>query len=287
MKHKKQSLRNDTPAGSAQSWSLRSQKSLKSQHEIEEKIGKFENLIAGEEKSIKAAEINRTRQANLVAGGQYVYQVALSKSIEEIAERKGRIAAYREVASDLRAEMKALVPSPAQAAERAAKQAELAKLAKERIEAVESIDAAIRVLGQRLNVHAKLTAAMVKLAREIDFTGEDFDSPRFDNLALSLPTAMQAESRRWLEWFLGTEKDWRACEIRREVESFPETLAAAHYYRRGEKPLLTEKQRAVVEKENPRGLSTVEAERLYYSPQTPEAQIDTRNFPGNGILGPY
>ena len=111
---------------------------------------------------------------------------------------------------------------------------------------------------------------MVNLAGEIDFSGSNFDSARFDKLAVSLPTAMQPESWRWCQWFLGTENDRRECEIRREFESFPETLAAAHYYRCGEKPLLTEKERKEAEHEDSRPLSLEEFAALHYGPKQPE-----------------
>ena len=265
-------------------WSLRSQRSLKRQYELEDEIGKFQKLIGFEEKMIAAAEVNRTRQAKMVIGGQPIYQRNLTDSIAEIEQRKQKISAFQETIAALQSEIKGLQPTAAQAADRAHKQAELARLADERMEAVASIDAAIHVLRQRLNIYGKLTEAMVKLAGEIDFSGQNFDSTRFDTLAAGLPVAMQRESTRWLESFLGEEADRRACEIVREFQSFPETLAAAHYYRRGEKPLLTEKERVEMQKREPHGLSTIELEALGYSPRTRELQVDTRNFPGNGIL---
>ncbi len=265
-------------------WSLRSQRSLKRQYELEDEIGKFQKLIGFEEKMIAAAEVNRTRQAKMVIGGQPIYQRNLTDSIAEIEQRKQKISAFQETIAALQSEIKGLQPTATQAADRAHKQAELARLADERMEAVASIDAAIHVLRQRLNIYGKLTEAMVKLAGEIDFSGQNFDSTRFDTLAAGLPVAMQRESTRWRESFLGEEADRRACEIVREFQSFPETLAAAHYYRRGEKALLTEKERVEMQKQEPHGLSTIEFEALGYSPRTREPQADTRNFPGNGIL---
>lgn len=257
-------------AAPARAWSGRSQRSIKRQFELEDQIGKFEKLIANEERGLANAEINRTRQAKMVIGGQGVYQHNLEESIAEIEQRKQKIKVYQEIIAGLQKEIQALQPSRSQASERARKQAKLALLAEERIGAVGSIDAAICVLKQRLDIHNKLTDAMVSLASEIDFSGQDFDLARFDNLAVSLPTAMQPESKRWLEWFLGMEKDRRECEIRRDPELFPETLAAAHCYRCGEKPLLTETERRKTEKPEPHVLTTNEFEAQCYNPKKPE-----------------
>ena len=250
--------------------SLRSQRSIKRQFDLENEIGRFQKLIGFEEQRLVEAKANRMRQARQVAGGQPVYQRNLEDSIAEIELRNQKIKVYQETIADLQKEIDGLQPSHSQAAERAGKQAELARLAEERVGVAESIDAEICVLRGRLSLHAKLTGTMVNLAAEIDFSGQDFDSARFDNLAVSLPSAMQAESWRWLEWFLGMEKDRRECEIPREIQSLPETLAAAHYYRRGEKPLLTEKERAEAERQDPHFLTPTEFEALHYGQKKPE-----------------
>lgn len=257
-------------AAPAREWSLRSQRSIERQFKLEDDIGKFQKLVGYEERRLADAEVNRTRQAKQVVNGQGAYQRNLEESIAEISQRKEKIKAFQEMIAGLQKEIQALQPSCSQAAERARKQVELARLAEERIGAAASIDAAIRVLRQRLSIHGELTEAMVKLAGEIDFSGQDFDSARFYELAASLPTAMQPESKRWLEWFLGIEKDRRECEIPREFQSFPETLAAAHYYRCGEKPLLTEKERKKAEHQDPRALTSVEFEALHYREKKPE-----------------
>ncbi len=251
-------------------WSLRSQRSIKRQFELEDEIAKFQKLIIYEEGRLAEAQVNRTRQAQLVVNGQLIYQRNLEDSILEIEQRKQKIKAYQEVTTCLQKEVEGLQPTRSQAGERAGKQAELARLAEERIEAVVSVDAAIYALRERLNIYAEVTRAMMKLAGEIDFNGEDFDSTRFGRLAVSLPMTMQAESRRWLEWFLGMEKDRHECKILHEFQSFPETLAAAHYYRRGEKPLLTENERKEAQAQEPRLLTPMEFEALHYGPKKPD-----------------
>ena len=267
--------------------SLRSQKSLKRQYDLEDQIVKFEKLIAFEQGKLKDAEVNRLRQAKQVAGGQGLYMRALEDSIAELEQRKQKISAFRETVAGFRAEIEALQPSAAQKAERARKQAELTRLADERMEAVSSIDAAIHVLRQRLSIHAKLTEGMVKLAGEIDFSGGNFDSARFDALASALPVAMQGESGRWLIAFVGEEADRHPYKVRGEsIVILAETLVAANIFRQGETGLVTEKQRAELDKEPPHALSTVEYEALHYAAKKPGEEIDTRNFPGNGILFP-
>lgn len=279
----------ESPQGSSPKiiWSLRSQKSLKRQYELEGQIGKFEGLIAFEQGRLKDAEANRLRQAKMVADDQYVFMRNLEDTFADIDQRKKKISTYQELIAGRRAEIEASKPSPSQAAERARKQAELARLATERVTKDAWIDAMIEKLRAALASREELTAAMVTLATEIDFSGENFDSARFDALEAALPAAMQLESKRWLTWFFGEEADRCPYELRRgSIVTFAETLAAANIFRQGETPLLTEKQRAELDYVPPRPLTTVEFEALHYAPKKPGDEIDARSFPGNDMIFP-
>lgn len=256
----------------AKTWSPHSQRSIKRQCELEDEIAEFEKLVTYEERRLAEADQSRTRQARLVTTGQPIYTRNLNDSLAEIEQRKGKILTFKETIAGLRKEIESLQLSPSQAAERAGRQAELARLATSRMMDDAGIDAAIEKLLGLLAARAELTARMVKLAGEIDFSGNDFDTARFDALAAALPGAMQLESRRWVKWFLGSEEDGLPCRIRRKFESFPETLAAAHYYRKDEEVLLTKAQREKVEAEDPRPLTTMDVEALYNSPKKPEPE---------------
>jgi hypothetical protein len=264
-------------------WSLRSQRSLKRQYKLEDEIGKFENLIGYEERNLKAAEENRLRQAKLVAGGQPIYTRNLEDSLEEISQRKQKILAYQETIAGFRLEIEGLQPTASQAAERARKQAQLSRIATKRMKGDARIDAATGQLKELLMGRARLTATMLKLASEIDFAGDgEFDSRRFDSLLMSLPGKMQPESARWLTWFWGEETDRRPSEVRRTIQSFPETLASPHYYREGEEPLLTEKQRAEMYADRPGVLSPGEVDALVNPPKQPE--VDIREIMPYGLI---
>jgi hypothetical protein len=280
-KLKKPSRAAKTPAPSP--WSPRSQRSVKREYELEKEIGKFQALIQFEVNRLQVAETNRLRQAKLVSGGQHFYMAALEDSLKEITERKGKIASFEETISGLRREIEALQPTAPQAAERRRKQSELAALTESRKRGDELIDLAIEQLRGLLIDRVKLTQKMLQLASEIDFTGDgDFDSARFNRLLSSLPSAMRRDSAQWVEWFLGREQGRSACEIREETQTFPETLAAAHFYRCGERPLLTEKQQAVLNTEKPHVLTSWEIEQQVMKPK--ETEPDSRYFPGSGIL---
>jgi predicted nucleic acid-binding Zn-ribbon protein len=269
-------------------WSARSQRSLKRQHELECEKRQYEKLKSGAERKLAEAETNRTRQAKQVAGGQGVFQAALRASFAEIDENKNLIAAYEEQISDLEAQIKSLQPSPAQSAERAAKQSELARLAQERVGLAGSVDSAIRSLRDGLESYRELTATMLSLAREIDFevTG-GFDLGRFESLLHSLPSGMESESRRWFQWFTGTDER-SSCTIEHETDTFPETLAAPNFFVRGEDALLNESERKTASYAPPRGMTP--AEFLEYGRQMggktePHSSEPARNFVIRGLHG--
>jgi hypothetical protein len=269
----------------AESWSPRSQRSLHAQYDLEQRIEKFRNLIGFEERMLAKAEENRIRQARQVADGQRIYERNLEETLKEIEGRKAKVAAYRDVLAGLRKEVEALQPSHSEAADRLRKQRELAGLARSRVAQDCLIDSAVQHLLGLLAARAEVTGAMLTLAREIDFsiTG-DFDSARFDRLAASLPDRVQAETKRWLDWFFGEEREKRPCEITRELEVFPETLAAANFYRKGERPLLTEQQRVQAEREEPRPLTPAETEELVKPKREPEPEYSVAQLPGGGLV---
>jgi hypothetical protein len=253
-------------------WSKRSKKSLMLQHQLEQKLSSFKSLIALEERRLQAAEVNKQRQAGLVTDGQAIYRQNLEASISEIGQRKGTIAAYEDQVVDLQRQIDALTPTPEQALERSQRQAKLARLAKERLELTAAIDTIIEDLKRQLQCRVKLGGKMVKLAREIDFEiSGDFDSKRFDALLNSLPGKLEPESLSWVKWFLGIDERF-PCTIRHETDSFPETLVAPNFFKRGDQARLTKKERQAAEYEAPRPLTPWEAEALMKSPPRVEPE---------------
>lgn len=276
MRPKKEKKSPTPTAIPVQMLSPRSQRSLKQQFGLEDEIGKLGNLIGQEEKRVREGEVNRTRQLGLVTGGQYIYQRNLSATLLEVEDAKRKISAYQQRISVLESEIKGLQPSASQAAERRRKQTQLARLATLREQQDAAIDSAIEGLRELLEARGARTRAMLELANEIDFEVTDsFDSERFERLLASLPGPMRPDSERWRVWFLGREPDRRPVEITHAIQTFPETLVAAGYYRRGDQALLTKKQQDESCASEPRQLTPWEVEALIQPPTKPDPLIAT------------
>jgi hypothetical protein len=257
---------------------------LQRQIGLEERAEKIEANIGFEERQLQAAEQNRDRQARLVAEGQGVYQKALTDSLAEVQQREQKISAFKSLLIQVRSEIRALQPTPAQMRVRTRNQDRLAALAEQRVKLGASIDKQLCELRKVLEERAQLTSVMLNLASEIDFAVQgDFDSARFDVLAASLPDGTQQQSKQWLEWFLGKDGDRRPCEIRERIQIFPETLAAAHCYRSGETVLLAEEQCAEVERERPHPLTPSE---FLAQCEGPKQMIgpEPKDMPGSGLV---
>ena len=264
-------------------YSPRSQRSYRRQHELEEKLANLRAMIVGEERKLATAKENRDRYGRMVVNPKHLYERQLDDSLREIADRKSKIQVYNGIFAEVQTEIESFEPMPTRVAERAHKQRELACLTRLRVTHDGRIDEAIVGLRKLLVARAELTASIVRLAAEIDFERTDFDGERFAALLAVLPTAMQPESARWRLSFLGAEPDRRPCEIRRAIQIFPETLPAAHFYRRGEIASLTEAQRAEASAEERREFSAWELDQSVQS-STKEPSIDARTMPGSGIL---
>lgn len=279
--HKKEAALEPAP----EIWSRRSQASLRKEYGLREERRKFEALISGEDRRIGELEKDRERQARLVASGQNIYHAALTATLGELCQRREKVKAYRDTLAQINKELAGLEPTPKEAAARAQRQAEIARLARQRVKDDGGIDNAIDHLRKLLKDRAETTRRMVVLAREVEFTGHDFDEARFDNLLRSLPAALRPESLRWLEWFTGANAGRSQVIIRKATFELPETLACPGFFVEGDTALLTDSERAKAEYEPPRPMTPMEAERLYSNPK-PKDGIEPKFMPGSGILGP-
>lgn len=245
-------------------WSPRSQRILKKQFELEAKVTACEGSIRLEEGKKKAAEANRDRQSDLVQHGQGFYRRNLADSLAEIAESDQMIGAYRDKVEKLRGEIATLQPTPAQAEERAAKQDSIAALVNETQGEVLSLDAALADVRKRLKTILALKTRLKEQVQEIDLQvgpvglGETV----FERLLAALPEALGPDAMGWSNWVLGNEK-MRECIIKEETEVFAETLAAAHFYRRGDVARLNARDHKVATFEPPHTPSPMETEELF------------------------
>lgn len=250
------------PAKKADIQEQRSQRVVKLEFDKLKESANLEKLIRAEETRLKAAEGNRDRQARLVCGGQFIFERNLQDSVNEIALRKAKLTSLENYVGEVRREIDGLRLTTAQARERAKKKAELGRLAGRRFDHDALIDAAIEQVRGLLDGRHKLTAQMIGLAKELDFSGDNFDGARFDDLLRLLPKTVQTESRSWLAYFLGQANDRRLFVITHELEIFPETLDSCMVFRRGERALLTEDQRKIAAYDPPAALGPVEMQRL-------------------------
>ena len=266
-------------------WSPRSQRSILKQLELEAAREKVRNLVTFGEKKIAEGKKTSIRQADTVAGGgSYAINQSLARTLEDITIREREVALYRGREQSLQAEIDALTPTAAQAAERAWHQSDLAGLAVKRFEKDRQAELALVKLRKILEERATLTAKMLEIARMVDFApSADFDAGRFVALRQSLPDDLLVQSHAWLNGFLGQESEKEPCTIGSRLSVIPETLADSGVFRPGTYANLSKKQA--------KQLSSDEAPKALPSPQEMQASVmqkmnkaEEADFPVSGFL---
>jgi hypothetical protein len=159
------------------------------------------------------------------------------------------IAAFKAQAIKLQAQIDALVPTPAQAAERAERQNILAGQVRVRLEIDRALDGVLQRVREILRERAAVTAKMREAATALEFaSGLNLDDARFESLLRALPEEMARDSAKWVTWFLGSEEG-RSPYIQHWGDvTLPETLASNNAFRTGELVEVTKEEQAQLER---------------------------------------
>jgi hypothetical protein len=263
-------------------WSPRSQRSWLKQLELEGAREKVRKLIAFSERRITEGKEKAKTQTVTAAGGSFAIQQALSSTLSDIANRERELSAYREREQSLTAEIDALTPGAAQAAQRAKHQAALAALALKRYTQDAAVDSILQEPWKALQQRAALTSKMLEVAPMVDFAATtDFDLERFTALERALPTELLAQSHAWLEHFLGQEGEKEPYTIGSKGAVLPETLADSGVYRPGDCVYLSaERAKMLPCDDAPKALPT--PEEMEASARPAISQDDS--FPVSGFL---
>jgi hypothetical protein len=247
--------------------SLRSQRSIRQQWRLELELKSCKANIGMWERRLATAQEGKARQARQISGGQGSAHRILAAFVQEATEAEGMIATFRKNAEDLQRQIETLTPSNTQVAERFEHQQILGARLLARLELDRKLDLVLDAAREILQQRAALTAEMTEEARALDFAhGVDLDSRRFESLALALPVQMASDSEKFVEWFLGGEKDRSPQTITGGEFILPETLASHNAFRSGDCVSLTP--------EEGRKLDAQEAARRVPAPEEMQAQVN-------------
>jgi hypothetical protein len=225
--------------------SPRSQRNIKEQWRLEGELKTCDGQIACWQRKLATAEEGVRRNTG---GGGYNLAV-LRGYVREANETKDMITSFEAHAVTLRAELAALLPDAAKAAERGELQKIVAAQIRARLALDKRLDSALEAARAILLERAELTRKMRDGAVSLEFNQNvDLDEGRFDSLLAMLPRNMAAESQKFCDWFLGEEGDRRPYAVRNDGIVFKETLRAANAFREGDSPELTDRERAEIER---------------------------------------
>lgn len=226
-------------------WSPRSQRNLLERNELQLQLADRNSLIGATERKIAELETMRAGQLKRSLGGDTFADVALSRTLEELEEKKRLLAAYQEQRAYIEAQLRELdEPTPAAQDARLDQQARLAAMARERLEKDQEIDEAVNALRSLLQERGRLTAQMAEGASSIELDFSSPDDQRFEALLASLPEAVVRQSQAWAAWFIGERADEKPYIVRDDCLVVPETLAHHGVYFFGETLRLTGEEAA-------------------------------------------
>jgi hypothetical protein len=229
--------------------SLRSQRSVKKQWRLESELKKANAQKEYWERKLTTAREGVARNSEQISRGQGAAHQALESYVLDVAKAEQMISAFKAQAVNLQAQIDALVPTPAQAAERAEGQVILANLALAREEGDRNLDALLATVAQLLRERAEITSKMRKLAETLEFArGLNLDDDRFEALLRMLPQGMAAESAKWCKAFLGRQDGRHPVTIQGGEIVLRETLACNNAFRTGDCAELTKEEEAEIKR---------------------------------------
>jgi len=227
--------------------SLRSQKSVEAQWRFESDLKTAEAQVGLWEGNLKKAQAGVTRQSAQVSAGRGVSHAILQTYVKEVGEAEQMVTAFKSQVAGLQAQIDALMPDAAKAAERAEQQNILAGRVLARLELDRKLDAALETVRGILEYRKQMTSEMREAALALDFDRDvKLDDERFEALLRALPSDTALESQKWVTWSLGQEDDRMPCTIRGGNATLPETLASHNAFRSGDCVKLTKAEEAEI-----------------------------------------
>lgn len=232
----------------AEKWSERSQASLIAEHRLRSEQENLRMRLAHAAHAITALEKECADLAGVCARQGPILRGRLSDKLHDLEVEKRLNAAYQARMDEAAAELKKLTdPSEEERQARREVQTKLASKARERFSIDQRISEAVETVRQLLTERGEISGEMCELARAIDLkiSGDSFDLGRFRELSSSLPRrVVNAESERWLKWFLGESTRTTGRRVDEETRVLPESLATANFYKRGDTvPLEAEEEK--------------------------------------------
>jgi hypothetical protein len=241
--------KDSSPKAIGSPYSPRSQKNVREQWRLERELATCNGQIGLWERKLKTAQEGVTRQTAQVSAGQGVSHSILQSYVKEVTEAKEMVASFKEQAAALHAQIDALMPDAAKAAERAEGQKTLAGQFRTRLELDRTLDFALESVGGILTERAALTSKMRAAAESLEFShGLDLDGQRFEALLRILPGKMAAESEKFVRWFLGEDGERRPCVVQGGEVVLDETLRNHNAFRTGDCPNLTKEEESKIER---------------------------------------
>ncbi len=252
--------------------SLRSQASITAQWGLESNLKTAKAQVGLWERKLKEAQDGVVRQTAQLSQGHGASHSILELYVQDVSKAEQIIASFKSQVAGLQAQIDALMPDAAKAAERAEKQRSLRIRVLARLELDRKLDAALESVRGILEQRAETTSEMREAAISLDFDHNvNLDDSRFETALHTLPDGMARESEKWVTWFLGQEDDRTPCTVRGGNATLPETLASHNAFRFGECVMLTTAEEAEVER----------AADLRSPPQPPREDGEMRR-----LLGP-
>ncbi len=269
-------------------WSPCSQKSMLAERDLQIALDKCRIHIAYQERRIAELKKTSAGQTNTVIhGASAAIQHGLNRTLTDIAERERELQEFKRKGKSLVEQIAALSLTPKQAAERRRLQSSLASLAQERFRQDEAINATMGKLFGLLGCRARKSAQMAEIAAKLEFAPDvDLDGSRYVALTSVLFQDALAQSREWLNWFLGQEKEKQEHVIGETWVVIPETLASSGVFRPRESVMLTKRQAASLPSAETQAhpMSPAEAEASVLPPKPQQADdFPIQGFPVRGL----
>lgn len=247
--------------------SLRSQASIKVQWRLESDLKTAKAQAGLWERKLKEAQEGVTRQTAQVSAGQGRSHSILESYVQDVSKAEQMVAAFKSQLASLQAQIDALVPDAAKAAERADRQRSLRIRVLVRLELDRKLDAALETVRRILEERKAVTSNMHEAVVALDFDRDvKLDDERFEALQRTLPSDIARESQKWVAWFLGQEEGRMPCTICGGQAVLPETLASHNAFRSGDRVKLTKGEEVEIKR-------TINARYALDHPQPPREEM--------------
>lgn len=201
-------------------YSVSSRKAEDKQSDLKGREARAETELARLRGNLEQAKSDERRYAEIQASGQFLHPANLETVSMVIVSLERQIKAVEGTIAGIKAEIVALQPSAAQAAEQQAKLTATAKQGRALVWKVAEVDRIISDARKALKECLGITHSMRKNLEACDFdlAGDRLNEEQFKSLLASLPTDLESVSKQWLADFLGEpEPGMKPCRVTAEV----------------------------------------------------------------------